>query len=302
MPRRGRPKRPSATAQSHRGQAAGGEHQPEVERAAAHALLDDPRQQDLDRPHEQQVGHRGAGERRPQPRVAAHEAPSITQVAQQRPALGHRPVAARGRHHQHGPRGHQERRAVQQEDRRPRPRPRRGRRRPPARPAAAPAGARAGPARWPASAARPAGSPAPARRTPARGTRRRSRTARSARPCATTSASPPIVSPASGPPTTPAAGRRPPAASAAPAGRWPRRRSAGTAIVGTVIAMPTSDIPVGPPPGIAYTCHAKATRNAPSPKSDAVAPVHSRRKSRSAQRAQDRAAGARRCCGPSSDS
>ena len=51
-------------------------------------------------------------------------------------------------------------------------------------------------------------------------------------------------------------------------------------IVGTVIAMPTSDIPAGPL-DMAYTCQAKATRNAPSPSSDAVAPIHSRRKSRS---------------------
>ena len=43
--------------------------------------------------------------------------------------------------------------------------------------------------------------------------------------------------------------------------------------------MPTSDIPPGPPL-IAYTCQAKATRNAPSPTSDAVAPLHSSRKSR----------------------
>ena len=43
--------------------------------------------------------------------------------------------------------------------------------------------------------------------------------------------------------------------------------------------MPTSDIPPGPPL-MAYTCQAKATRNAPSPTSDAVAPLHSSRKSR----------------------
>src|SRR3954452_15010338 len=50
-------------------------------------------------------------------------------------------------------------------------------------------------------------------------------------------------------------------------------------MVGTVIAMPTSDIAVAAP-DIAYTCHASATRNAPSPISEMQAPPHSSRKSR----------------------
>src|SRR4051812_6821826 len=50
-------------------------------------------------------------------------------------------------------------------------------------------------------------------------------------------------------------------------------------MVGTVIAMPTSDIAVAAS-DIAYTCHASATRNAPSPISEMQAPPHSSRKSR----------------------
>src|SRR5689334_25064162 len=38
-------------------------------------IFDHPRQQHLDRPHEQQVCDRRAGERRPQPHLAAHVPP-----------------------------------------------------------------------------------------------------------------------------------------------------------------------------------------------------------------------------------
>src|SRR5436190_4457156 len=50
-------------------------------------------------------------------------------------------------------------------------------------------------------------------------------------------------------------------------------------IVGTVIAMPTTDSAVGASDS-AYTCHASATRKAPSPSNDTQVAPHSRRKSR----------------------
>src|SRR4051794_3805704 len=50
-------------------------------------------------------------------------------------------------------------------------------------------------------------------------------------------------------------------------------------IVGTVIAIPTSPIAVGASLS-SYTCHATATRNAPSPSSETHMPTHSSRKSR----------------------
>ena len=222
-----------------------------------------------------------AGERRPQPGVAAHEAPAVAQVRDQRAALGMRAVApgrATSSTRSPPPSGTSRSPAG---TRRPRPRPRPARRPAPGPPTATTTAAPAGPARWPGSGGPPRGSPAPARRTPARGTRCPSR--RSAQHDDV----PQLQLPAeasgrpAGPPTTRAAGRR---------RRSSHRRSSRSlatppinrnVIVGTVIAIPTSDIPVGPPPLMAYTCHAKATRNAPSPSSDAVAPVHSSRKSRS---------------------
>ena len=51
-------------------------------------------------------------------------------------------------------------------------------------------------------------------------------------------------------------------------------------IVGTVIAMPTTPIAAGASFS-SYTCHASATRNAPSPSSETHMPIHRSRKSRS---------------------
>ena len=50
-------------------------------------------------------------------------------------------------------------------------------------------------------------------------------------------------------------------------------------MVGTVMAMPAIASALGAFE-IAYTCHVIATRNAPSPISEIVIPVHSTRKSR----------------------
>src|SRR4029079_5100510 len=51
-------------------------------------------------------------------------------------------------------------------------------------------------------------------------------------------------------------------------------------MVGTVIAMPTTDSAVGASES-AYTCQASATRNAPSPSNEMHIALHSRQKSRS---------------------
>ncbi len=247
MPRRGRPKRPNSTAHSIEASPPAAKTRPRSNAEPLHPLLDDPRQQHLDRAHEEQVGQRGAGEGRPQPRVAADEAPPfaqigdkrscdvaarwvpLPQVGEHRVALRHLPIprapapsAARSR----PPSGTSRSPA---RTRRRRPRRRRARRPAPARRAAARAVASAGPARWPASSRSPsrisgtsaskagAWNAAPVPYSAARTTTCHSSTW------------PPIVSPArSAPAPPPAAGRRRPAASAARSDRWPRHRSAGT--------------------------------------------------------------------------
>ena len=55
--------------------------------------------------------------------------------------------------------------------------------------------------------------------------------------------------------------------------------NSSSTIVGMVIAMPTIDSAAGAFDS-SYTCQAIATRKMPSPTSDAVIPIHSRRKSR----------------------
>ena len=98
MSRRGRPRWPSSDRAADRADAAGGEDEPEVGGAAVQVVLDDVGQQHLGRAHEQQVGDRGGGERRPQPHVAADVAQAVAHVA--RDAAARRgDGAARGRRH-----------------------------------------------------------------------------------------------------------------------------------------------------------------------------------------------------------
>ena len=88
-------------------------------RPSPHPLLDHPGQQHLDRAHEEQVGERGADEGRPQPCVAAHEAPPFAQVGdaeRDAPPRGRRIApAGAGARAAGAPAGDQEGRAVQHE-------------------------------------------------------------------------------------------------------------------------------------------------------------------------------------------
>ena len=120
-------------------------------RGAAEVVLDEQRDQDLDRPHEAQVGHGGARERRPQPDVAPDVAPALEQVARDEDAPSGAAAARRAHASAARPRrsGRTRRRAGTRTLLPPR---RSARRRAPDPPSAGPAGARAGRARWPARA------------------------------------------------------------------------------------------------------------------------------------------------------
>ena len=99
---------------AHRADAAGREDDPQVRGRAVQVVLDHERQQHLGRAHEEQVGDGGAGERRPQPDVAADVAQPRADVGGDRGVLlGDR--AGPGRHGQQRRRRHHERGGVDRE-------------------------------------------------------------------------------------------------------------------------------------------------------------------------------------------
>jgi hypothetical protein len=84
MLRRGSPSWPSAVAARDRCESPGSEDKAEIARRAVEVVLDDVRHENLDRPHEEQVGDGGAGERDPEPAPLADEAPAVAKVTDDR--------------------------------------------------------------------------------------------------------------------------------------------------------------------------------------------------------------------------
>jgi hypothetical protein len=103
MLRRGMPRCPMTAAAVRGADAGGHEHGRRARRRRSAVVLD--QEQDLGRPHEQQVADRGAAERAREPDVPAHEAKALAHLAEQHAGLLRVVVRRRRRAHADDARG-----------------------------------------------------------------------------------------------------------------------------------------------------------------------------------------------------